>query len=422
MSNNQSNLIEPEYSLRHYQRVPAKEIIERMIGGERRILFHAPTGAGKTRTAMSVVSTHLRLHGPTMVLWLASTQELVGQAGRDFRNSWAHHGDIKAMLVEWRGEAPAFDIAQAPNRNTMIVAGVQFLSMLTNRNNQIMQTMRENITLMVFDEAHQSVAPTYKDLVEKVMNKSKCNLLGLSATPGRSEGDNATKALAEMYHHNKVTIDHSPDLDPITFLVRNGYLANPHFKTRPFSGNDADATLYGKSSDSDDYSEDLLGHLGDDILRNARIVDLVYEAINAGHNRILVFVPSIRSAESCHLLLQSEHEIRDSFVLSGKTDKNERANTVQRYSSSSDHPHVIFNVKVLTAGFDAPKTSAVVIAKPTKSLVLYSQIVGRALRGPKSGGNENATIYTLTDDACSDFIDVVETFSHWDKLWTGEEQ
>ena len=421
MSNSQSNLIEPKYSLRHYQRVPAKEIIERMIRGERRILFHAPTGAGKTRTAMSVVSTHLRLHGPTMVLWLAPTKELIGQAGRDFRSSWAHHGDIKAMLVEWQGEAPTFDIAQAPDRNTMIVAGVQFLSMLTNRNDQVMQTMRENITLMVFDEAHQSVARTYKDLVEKVMNESKCNLLGLSATPGRSESDDATKALAEMYHHNKVTIDYSPYSDPITFLVKNGYLATPHFKTRLFSGGDADTTLYGKSTDSGDYSNDLLDHLGDNSRRNERVVDLVQEAINAGHNRILVFVPSIRSAESCHSLLQSEHEIHDSFVLSGRTEKNERNNTVQRYLGSSDHPHVIFNVRVLTAGFDAPKTSAVVMAKPTKSLVLYSQIVGRALRGSESGGNEDATIYTLTDDACSDFIDVVEAFSHWDELWTGED-
>jgi hypothetical protein len=73
---------------------------------------------------------------------------------------------------------------------------------------------------------------------------------------------------------------------------------------------------------------------------------------------------------------------------------------------------------VLTAGFDAPKTSAVAIARPTKSLVLYSQMVGRAIRGPKAGGTSNAEVVTVLDRHLPGFGGVVEAFTNWEDVWT----
>jgi len=78
---------------------------------------------------------------------------------------------------------------------------------------------------------------------------------------------------------------------------------------------------------------------------------------------------------------------------------------------------VLCNFGVLTTGFDAPQTSAVVISRPTRSLVLYSQMVGRAIRGPRAGGNREAEITTVVDTALPGFGDVAEAFTNWEDVW-----
>ena len=78
---------------------------------------------------------------------------------------------------------------------------------------------------------------------------------------------------------------------------------------------------------------------------------------------------------------------------------------------------VLFNFGVLTAGFDAPRTRCVIIARPTTSLVLYSQMAGRAMRGPRAGGNPRADILTVVDTNLPGFGSVTEAFTNWEELW-----
>ena len=177
--------VQPEYSLRHYQR-EAVVRAWRELKKHRRVLLHAPTGSGKTRMAMSMVSMHLRERGPTMVLWLAPTSELIMQAAQAFQDAWRHHGDSVAAVIQWWGEGERLSHSMALKRNTVLVAGVHMAVQSTDANPEGLQLLRDKATLIVFDEAHQSVAPTYRGLVEGVLNaaESDCLLLGLSATPG----------------------------------------------------------------------------------------------------------------------------------------------------------------------------------------------------------------------------------------------
>ena len=71
----------------------------------------------------------------------------------------------------------------------------------------------------------------------------------------------------------------------------------------------------------------------------------------------------------------------------------------------------------MTTGFDAPRTSAVLVARPTKSLVLYSQMVGRAIRGVKAGGNEKAEVVTVVDYQLPGFGSVADAFKNWEDVW-----
>ena len=78
---------------------------------------------------------------------------------------------------------------------------------------------------------------------------------------------------------------------------------------------------------------------------------------------------------------------------------------------------VIVNYGVLTTGFDAPATSAAVIARPTRSLVLYSQMVGRATRGTRAGGNDEAEIVTVVDPHLPGFGSIADAFKNWEDVW-----
>jgi superfamily II DNA or RNA helicase len=75
------------------------------------------------------------------------------------------------------------------------------------------------------------------------------------------------------------------------------------------------------------------------------------------------------------------------------------------------------NYGILTTGFDAPRVSAAIIARPTMSLVLYSQMVGRATRGIKAGGNKEAEILTVVDKSLPGFNNVAEAFLNWEDVW-----
>jgi superfamily II DNA or RNA helicase len=59
---------------------------------------------------------------------------------------------------------------------------------------------------------------------------------------------------------------------------------------------------------------------------------------------------------------------------------------------------VLFNYGVLTHGFDAPNTDVVIIGRPTQSPILYSQMIGRGLRGPKVGGNKECILVDIKDN------------------------
>jgi DNA repair protein RadD len=77
---------------------------------------------------------------------------------------------------------------------------------------------------------------------------------------------------------------------------------------------------------------------------------------------------------------------------------------------------VLLNYGVLTTGFDAPKTDVCIIARPVRSIVLYSQMVGRILRGPKNKGNKTNTLYTIKDNlGHGDYDELFNSFNEFYK-------
>ncbi len=408
-------LVTPDHDLRDYQR----EAVTRVmcdLHDHGRVLLHAPTGSGKTRMAMSVVSLHMRERGPTMVLWLASSGELVEQAADAFQTAWRSHGDISAAVYQWRGGGESFSHGMTFNRNTMLVAGLKMAVLGADSVSRVLETLRCKASLVVFDEAHQSVAPTYRNLVEKVLGAGSQGgkLLGLSATPGRAIPEE-TKALAEMYGERKVGIC-PPGVNPIQFLESKGYMAKANFLYRHIKGTPA------PQNRGEDYSEPDLKSLGDDDVRNQTIVDMVNELFDNGHRRVIAFTPSVESAMQCAKQTRKAGYKYAHAVHGGmKSDsRGHILNTFRLPTTKINEPQVVFNCRVLTEGLDVPQTSAVVIGKPTKSHVLLQQMIGRALRGPESGGDPEADIYLLVDESYEEYANLATMFSRWDVLWEPE--
>ena len=403
----------PERGLFPHQKTAASAVERYLYFEEGRVMLHLPTGVGKTRTAMSIVASHLRNRSTGMILWLATTRELLEQAADEFEATWKVVGDREVNCLRfWSSYAPPIDDLT----DGIIIAGLAKLYSY-GKERERMWDLGDRTTMVVFDEAHQAVATTYKDIVETLITRNpRTPLLGLSATPGRTWGNpEVDEAVAELFCGNKVMIDFG-DANPIKRLTDEGYLSAVEFSLLNVEpGLKLSEEDLADISKALDISNSLATRLGEDQQRNLRIVQRLLELIDT-HSRILVFAASVDNALLLASICRGIGLKAD--VVTGKTETYERGRIIQRFKRTGGHPRVLINYGVLTTGFDAPGASAALIARPTKSLVLYSQMVGRVIRGPMAGGNKHCEVVTVVDTILPGFGDVAEAFMNWEDVWS----
>lgn len=407
--------VRPGYGLFDHQRAAVSSLKSLLNEGERRAVLHLPTGAGKTRTAMHLVADWLRNNDPSVVVWLASGQELLQQAVASFGEAWRHLGSRPVRIGEvWGAQKVDF----CSFTDGFLAVGLAKGWALMSREQDWAAKLSKHVRLVVFDEAHQSVAPTYKRLTDELTLHYQCSLLGLTATPGRSWGElDAEGELADFYAHNKVTLD-VPGDNPVSFLIESGFLARPTFRTLLAEpGVVMDAVDLSSLAKGLDISLDVLESLSMSEQYVAAVLRAVEELSRAGHRRILVFAATVDHARVTAALLLARG-IRSVAVTALSTVRT-REDAISRFRSGDEGLMVLVNFGVLTTGFDAPETSAVVIARPTRSLVLYSQMIGRAIRGPKAGGTRSCEVLTVVDPRLPGFGDLAEAFLNWEDVWHG---
>lgn len=410
MSEAEEMPIRPDYPLHLYQRQVLADIIRALSSPERRAVAHLPTGAGKTR-----IATHTACHlfnqedGPdSLVIWLASTEELCEQAADQLARGWTHLGLRDAYIHRHWGSL-LLDLRRL--KSGFLVTGLAKLRSAASHDNTLLAHLANRVSAVIFDEAHQAVAQTYSFVTEQLCS-GRPPLLGLTATPGRTANlTDADYRLAEMFNHTKVSIDPRGHDNPVTYLIQNRYLANPQFVPVNFA---SDIPIADPPPDVD-YDTSDLDRLGRDNGRTRMIAELAERAI-ARHPRTIVFCPSVESALECNGLLQSKCVAAS--VITADTPNDHRRDIIEKFKSEDREHMVMFNYGVLTAGFDAPRTRCVIIARPTTSLVLYSQMAGRALRGPRVGGNATAEVFTVADTNLPGFGSVTDAFANWEELWS----
>lgn len=362
------------------------------------MLVRMPTGAGKTKTAAEAMCDFLRTRAFTgSLLWIVHTKELCDQAANTFASHWKVRGDRPITIARLYGDKHP-DCPQ--NEPDVVFIGFQKLVAAMKSDRRTASWLREYARLVVVDEAHKILAPTYRRAVEFLRGtedgaQSFVPLLGLTATTGRGTSETENAEFAAYFDNEVIRIRTAEDVDELQMLRDGGYLAR---LKRIVVNSDVILSLdEGEwvSKANDDVSEAARKVLSADAQRTRLIVGQIIDAVLHRKDKTLVFATSVAHCTALRFLLAREG-IKAECVF-GHTPGPKRAEVIERFKAGD--LMVLINFEVLTTGFDAPRLETLVIARPTNSPVLYSQMVGRALRGPQMGGNSlQNTLVDLVDN------------------------
>jgi len=402
----------PEYPLFEHQIDVVARAVE-SFKTQRRLVIHMPTGSGKTRTAMNIICEVLR-KADTNVLWLANSEELCEQAAQEFSNAWGFLGNRTLSVTRFYGKH-AFPVDMSSG---LVVAGLAKLFSSYKSDPSFLADLGSQTDLIVFDEAHQALADTYSEMISGLSSiNSEGLVLGLSATPGRTYDDiDEDRRLSNLFGQTKIKLEIPGYDNPMQFLIDEGYLSIPKYFPLKHESSLAAADI-NFINDSLDVPPSVLRSLGEDPIRNLAILARIKE-LSKFHARIIVFATSVAHSELLATVLAAQGQ--DAFSITGNTAPVLRENKLEHFKEDTSDCRILCNYGVLTTGFDAPKTSCVVIARPTKSLVLYSQMVGRGMRGESVGGTKECEVWTVTDLEIQGFRDVTEAIHNWEDVWRSD--
>ncbi len=305
-------------------------------------LVEAATGTGKT-----VIFSHLAKDWPGRVMVVAHREELIHQAADKIR---AVTGDTPAieMAANESDERCMFGKAK------VVVATVQTLG------NRLGKFDPREFGLVIIDEAHHAVANSYRKVVLHFQQNPACKLLGVTATPKRAD----ELALGQIFC--SVAYQY-----PIVRAVDDGYLVPVCQQMVEVEGLDFSQV----SSVAGDFNEGELEKILAEESMLHKVASPVAELV--GQRPTLVFCCTVKHAELIAAVL-NRYRPGQADHLSGATDRGKRAEVVAKFKEGG--LQFLCNCALFLEGFDAPRTAAVVMARPTKSPVLYAQVLGRGTR------------------------------------------
>lgn len=311
------------------------------------------TGGGKTEIAGALLKDFL-VDGRKAV-WLTHREELANQTEERLSLNWS----VSAMsgTDSWSPRRPAPRIV-----NGVVILKAQTVSR-RNKDSTVVWNNYGPDDLLVIDEAHHAPATGWERAIKQWPGK----VWGLTATPWRL----SLREGFDHLFHNLVTGPQTAEMQA------GGYLA----LSRVFAPTPSDRISGGEVGQLGDFTEGGIERANDQFVMTTLAVNFwrnladgrqtVAYAVSKGHAANLVRAFIERGFSAAAILSDTPH------------DDRERAITDFRNGNLT----VLVNVAVATEGFDLPDASCVMITRPTKSLALYLQMVGRGLRPKDDGGD-----------------------------------
>lgn len=324
-------------TLRPYQESMKKKIQEEWKH-QKSILLQMPTGTGKTRLFVSLINDIQQTDPLARVLIITHRCELVEQAC----HTLASHYSLPHSVVGKRGWESSH----------ILVASIQKLSAMATP---------PLADYLIIDEAHHSVSPSYRKLMDSYPS---VRVLGVTATPCR------LKPAPFSHIFGSLLLSQS-----VRQFINGGFLSD----YRLFTVSDRDAAVVRinrlkRFGIDGDYKSDDLQAIVNTETGIAQLYEY-YERMASGRRGIVYAVNRDHATRIAGLF-------RDKGVSAASVDCGtpamERAETLRAFQKGSIK--VLVNVELFTEGFDCPGVEFVMLARPTRSLAMYLQQVGRALR------------------------------------------
>jgi len=355
-----------------------------------RFIIQMPTGSGKTRTSMEVISNHIKNSSKdSIVLWLAHSSELCEQSFQCFIETWQYSSNKNLKAIRYWGNHPKPDDCDEP---MFIVGGFQKLNNILSKDQYALNSISQRISLIVIDEAHKAVAPTYKKVIS-ILKNNETKIIGLTATPGRAEVEE-TKEMSDFFFGEKININPVGYSSEIEMLKSKKVLAKINYKAI-ISPLNLQLSPYQKNKlqETFDFPPSFIKTAATSNIRNIEIMQRLLSSCKQ-NGKILFFSCSVKHSKFIVSLLLY-FGIKAAHV-DGSTKRARREQVIEDFRNGDIQ--VLCNFGVLTTGFDAPNTNEVFISRPTNSVVLYSQMIGRGLRGPAIGGTPECIISDVRDN------------------------
>lgn len=325
-------------ALRPYQQAALDAIEAAWLRGIRRQLLALPTGAGKT-----IVFAQLVASRPGRALVLAHRDELIQQAADKLR------------MV-----APALPIGLVKAERDestcpVIVASVQTLS----RPHRLAR-LTPDIATIIIDEAHHACAESYRRILAYLGAFAADGplTLGVTATPERGDLASLGDIFEEIVYEQRI-LDLIPeylcDLTALQVRLKADF-HRLHTRLGEIVTAEAEELLCAANAP-------------------AHVAEAYYT--HALGRKALIFTPTVKTA---HAMVDAFRQAGDVPIeaVDGETPAEDRRAILQRFRTGETQ--ILANCAVLTEGYDEPSVNCIIVARPTKSKVLYAQMIGRGCR------------------------------------------
>ncbi|MFC3032206.1 DEAD/DEAH box helicase [Pseudoalteromonas fenneropenaei] len=341
------------YNLRPYQQDAVSNTLAHFRRSDDSAVIVLPTGAGK-----SLVIAELARLAKHKLLVLAHVKELVEQ-------NWQKYASfgLEASIY-------SAGLGQKSLANQVTFASIQSIA-------KNLSALDSYYSLVIIDECHRLSDDDNSQYLQVINQLKSINpqlkILGLTATPYRL----GIGWIYYQHYRGFVRGDiNSPFKKcifelPLSYMIKHGYLTVPRELKPAVEHYDFSALMadpYGRISEKD---------LNTLLHKQQRVTKTIVEdirALSAMRSGVMIFASTIKHAEEITSYLQTESVA----LVTGKTAKQERDEIIRQFKAKQIK--YLVNVSVLTTGFDAPHVDVIAILRPTESISLYQQIVGRGLR------------------------------------------
>jgi type I restriction enzyme R subunit len=377
--------------LRDYQRVAVSQVLAAAQAGRKRMYIQMATGTGKTMTAAGIIAKLWSLGLIQRALFLVDRDALAGQAERKFKE---YLGDTLTVRRATGDRDDRFA--------DVLVTTVQQLAV----RKKYEQFPSNHFQLVFLDECHRSYYGDWHGVLEHFA-EGGATRLGLTATPSDKETQSTDRYFCDKGQYQGPIYRYS-----IRQGEYDGILAQcHHFKFH------TNVDLYGVHDMGFDFEPDQLGRAVDVPERSALIAEKYFEVIGRRDPvKTIVFAASIRHAVNLrYALIRRYNELHhlpptdataESFVVAIHNEMKDAREKIEEFQRVGGDIKIAVGVGMLDTGIDAPDVEAILMARPTKSKILYVQMKGRGTRKCRETGKD---FYKLVD-----FVDIA-------RLESGEE-